>query len=175
MGKNTVQAKQWLEKCYGDFAPSEITIKRWSADFKRGRRDTDDAERSGCSNEAVTPENIKKIRKIILNDRKVKLCELTDMVKISKERVGFILHEHLSIRKLCSEWVSRLLTVDQKQQRVDDSEQCLAMFKRNKPEFLRRYVTMDETWIHYFTPESKRSSSEWTATGEPRPKRPKAQ
>ena len=60
-------------------------------------------------------------------------------------------------------------------QRVDDSEQCLAMFKRNKPEFLRRYVTMDETWIHHFTPESKRSSSEWTATGEPRPKRPKAQ
>lgn len=34
---------------------------------------------------------------------------------------------------------------------------------------------MDETWIHHFTPESKRSPSEWTATGEPRPKRPKAQ
>ena len=34
---------------------------------------------------------------------------------------------------------------------------------------------MDETWIHHFTPESKRSSSEWTAAGEPRPKRPKAQ
>ena len=34
---------------------------------------------------------------------------------------------------------------------------------------------MDETWIHHFTPESKRSSSEWTATGELRPKRPKAQ
>ncbi|GJQ76651.1 hypothetical protein Trydic_g15510 [Trypoxylus dichotomus] len=34
---------------------------------------------------------------------------------------------------------------------------------------------MDETWMHHFTPDSKRSSSEWTATGEPRPKRPKAQ
>jgi len=34
---------------------------------------------------------------------------------------------------------------------------------------------MDETWIHHFTPESKRSSSEWTAPGEPLPKRPKAQ
>lgn len=175
MGKNTVQAKQWLEKCYGDSAPSETTIKRWFADFKRGRRDTDDAERSGRPNEAVTPENIKKIHKIVLNDRKVKLRELADIVKISKERVGFILHEHLTMRKLCSKWVPRLLTVDQKQERVDDSEQCLAMFKRNKPEFLRRYVTMDETWIHHFTPESKRSSSEWTATGEPRPKRPKAQ
>ena len=34
---------------------------------------------------------------------------------------------------------------------------------------------MDEPWIHHFTPESKRSSSEWTAAGELRPKRPKAQ
>ena len=34
---------------------------------------------------------------------------------------------------------------------------------------------MDETWIHHFTSESKGSSSEWTAAGEPRPKRSKAQ
>ena len=43
-----------------DSASSETTIKRWFADFKRGRRDTDDAERSGRPNEAVTPENMKK-------------------------------------------------------------------------------------------------------------------
>ncbi|KAF7272807.1 hypothetical protein GWI33_014439 [Rhynchophorus ferrugineus] len=35
-----------------------------------------------------------------------------------------------------------MLTFDQKQRRVDDSEQCLRMIKRNKPEFLHRYVTM---------------------------------
>ena len=40
---------------------------------------------------------------------------------------------------------------------------------------MRRYVTMDKTWIHHFTPESKRSSSEWIAAGEPRPEHPKAQ
>ena len=131
MGKNTVQAKQWLEKCYGDSSPSE-TIKRWFADFKRGRRDTDDAERIGHPNEAVTPESIKKIHKIVLNDRKVKLHELADIVKISKERGGFILHEHLTMRKLCSKWVPHLLTfVNQKQERVDDSEQCLNVTNRN--------------------------------------------
>jgi len=93
-GKNTVQAKEWLEKCNGDSASSEITIKRWLADFKRGRRDTDDAERNRRPNEVVTPENIKKIHKNVLNDRKVKLRELADMVKIPKERVGFILHDY---------------------------------------------------------------------------------
>ncbi|KAM8701714.1 hypothetical protein ACLKA7_005457 [Drosophila subpalustris] len=45
----------------------------------------------------------------------------------------------------------------------------------NKSEFLRRYITMDETWIHHFTPESNRQSAEWHAAGESRPKRPKTQ
>ena len=36
-------------------------------------------------------------------------------------------------------------------------------------------MTMDETWIHCYTPESKGSSAELTAAGESRPKRPKAQ
>ncbi|KAM8719395.1 hypothetical protein ACLKA7_012018 [Drosophila subpalustris] len=49
------------------------------------------------------------------------------------------------------------------------------MFTRNKSEFLRRYITMDETWIHHFTPESNRQSAEWHAAGESRPKRPKTQ
>jgi hypothetical protein len=40
--------------------------------------------------------------------------------------------------------VPRLLTIDQKQQRVDDLEQCLAIFNRNKDEFYRRYITIDQ-------------------------------
>ena len=38
-----------------------------------------------------------------------------------------------------------------------------------------RYVTMDETWIHHYTPESNRQSAEWTAKGQNRPKRSKTQ
>ena len=69
----------------------------------------------------------------------------------------------------------RLLTPDQKQQRVEDSERCLELFKRGKKNFLRQYVTMDEIWIHHYTPEIKRLSAEWTAADESRPKRPKTQ
>ena len=34
---------------------------------------------------------------------------------------------------------------------------------------------MDETWIHHFTPESNRQSTEWTAAGKSRLKQPKMQ
>jgi hypothetical protein len=56
------------------------------------------------------------------NDHKVKLIEISETLKISKERVGHIVHEYLDMRKLCAKWVPRVLTIDQKQQRIIDSE-----------------------------------------------------
>ncbi|KAF7266988.1 hypothetical protein GWI33_019732 [Rhynchophorus ferrugineus] len=54
---------------------------------------------------------------------------------ISTEHVHHIIDEYLGMRKLYAKWVPRELTVDQKQRRVDDWEQCLKMIKRNIPEF----------------------------------------
>ena len=100
---------------------------------------------------------------------------MADTLKISKGSVFTILHESLGMRKLFSKWVPCLPTLDQKQHRVKDSERCFELFKRGKKDFLHRYMTMDETWIHHYTPETKRSSAEWTAAGESRPKRTKTQ
>jgi hypothetical protein len=45
------------------------------------------------------------------------------------------------------------------------SEQCLELFNKNKTDFVRRFITMVETWIHHYTPESKQQSKQWTETG----------
>ncbi|XP_040576711.1 uncharacterized protein [Lepeophtheirus salmonis] len=107
-----------------------------------------------------------------LNDRILKWNEIGDILKISTDRV-YMIHEYLGMRKLCVQWVPRELTLKQKQRLVDDSEQCLKMIERNKSEFLRLYVTMNETWLHHFTPKSNGESSKWTAHDEPAPKRGK--
>lgn len=168
MGKNTVQTKKWLDKCYPDAAPSRQMVERWIAEFKRGRTNTDDAERSGRPNSVVVPGTIEKVRKLVQADRKLKLREIAQLLKIAQGSVFTILHEHLSMQKLCSKWVPRFLTADQKQQRFDDSEQCLALFERDQIDFFHRYVTMDETWIHHYNTnesaadkqQSKRSKSQ---------------
>ena len=139
------------------------------------RTDTNDAEHTGGPNEAVTLENIKQVLKIVMDDRKLKVREIAKMVNILTGSASTILNEKLDVKKVFSKWVPRLLIMEQKQQRVDDSESCLSLFTRNKQDFLRRYVTMDETWIHHFTSESKRQSAEWRAAGESRPKSPKTQ
>ena len=40
---------------------------------------------------------------------------------------------------------------------------------------MRQFVTMDETWIHHYTPESHEGSKQWVKPGESAPKRPKTQ
>ena len=106
MGKNTVEAKHRLEKRYGDSAPGKSTIIYWYAEFKRGRTNTDDAERSGRPKSAFVPENIRKVHKIVSKDRRVKLREIADTLKISEGSVFTILHENLNMRKLLSKWVA---------------------------------------------------------------------
>ena len=79
---------------------------------------------------------------MLFANRKLKLREIADTWKISEGSVFTILHEHLSMRKLWSKWVPLLLTVDWKQQRVDDSERYLELFQHNKKDFFMRYVTV---------------------------------
>ena len=114
MGKNTVEKKQWLDKRYGDSAPGNSTIIDWYAEFKRGRTNTDDAERSGRPKSVIVPENITKVHKIVFGDRKLKLREIADTLKISESSVFTILQESLGMGKLFSKWVPRLHTPDQK-------------------------------------------------------------
>jgi len=47
IGKNRVEAKAWLDKHYPHSSPGKSTVKDWYNEFKRGRVDTKDAERSG--------------------------------------------------------------------------------------------------------------------------------
>ena len=91
--KNTLEAKQWLHKRHGESAPGKSIIIEWYDEFKRARTNIDDAERSGRPKSAVVLENITKVHKIVLGDRKLKLREIPDTLKISEGSVFTILHD----------------------------------------------------------------------------------
>jgi histone-lysine N-methyltransferase SETMAR len=73
--------------------------------------------------------------------------------------------------KLSARWVLRLLTADQKHTCTKISELCLERFNKNKIDFVRRFINMDEAWIHHYTPESKQQSKQWTEAGCSAPKK----
>jgi hypothetical protein len=60
---------------------------------------------------------------MVLDDRRMKVREIAENIGISKECVGYILHEELDMKKLCARWVPHLLTADQKRTCMKISEQ----------------------------------------------------
>lgn len=72
------------------FAPLKATVDRWLADFKCNRINTDDPESSSQPIDAVTPENVRKLYKIIWANRKVKLNEPVDALEISKTGIAML-------------------------------------------------------------------------------------
>ena len=68
---------------------------------------------------------------MVLDDRLMKVRKIAETICISKEHVGYILHEELDMIKLCTRWVLRLITADQKRTRIKISEQCLEHFNKN--------------------------------------------
>ncbi|KAG5333595.1 SETMR methyltransferase, partial [Acromyrmex heyeri] len=149
-----------LDNVHSTSAPEFATVYNWVNEFKRGRTSICDAPRSGCPIEAATPEIMDKVHDIVLTDRRVKVSELVEATGISHGTVISILHEQLGMKNLSARWMPRLLTVDHKRHRVTISKQCLEMFQCNPNKFLRRLITVDETWIHYFTPETKEQSKQ---------------
>ena len=67
---------------------------------------------------------------------------------------------------MSARWVPHLLLEENKRYHVVDSEAILAFFRRNTDEFLRRYIIVDETWIHHYTPETKEQSKKCVFEGE---------
>lgn len=160
-----------LKNVLGECALSYATVKNWVAEFKRGRICVQDEARPGRPKSVTTPEMVVKVHDMVLSDRRLKLSEIADTTGISKERIHHILSEELNMKKLSARWVPRMLTHDQKRIRVQNSKECLERFQSNKADFLRRYVTTDETWVHHYTPESKIQSKQWTQSGFPAPKK----
>ena len=152
-------------KVYDDCSPTIRTVERWVAEFKRGRTSLEDDPREGRSKSASTPETIAKIQDMVLEDRRLTERDLVEALHISLGSVSHILIEILGFRKLCAQWVPHSLTMEQKHIRMRLSQQHLERFKKGKVDFVRRFITMDETWVYHHDPESKQEAKEWCEPG----------
>jgi len=138
---------------------------QWFSRFKASRTSIDD-EHSGRPVSSSTPEMIERVRQIIREDRRRTIDEVSMLMGLSWNK---ILTEDLKMRRVASKFVPRLVSVDQKQQRLDV---CLDLKENaaNEPSFLSNVITGYETWVYAYDPETKTQSSKWKSPGSPRPK-----
>lgn len=170
-GLSTKEIHKDMIKTLGESAVSYSLVKKWVAEFKRGRDSINDDDIPGRPISVRNAETIAKVHDLIMADRRLSIRFIASEVGVSHTTVLAILKEDLAMRKLSARWVPKLLTVDQKRIRLNMSRDNLARFNADPEDFLYRFVTMDETWCHHFTPETKMMSKQWKHMGSPPPKK----
>ena len=85
-----------------------------------------------------------------MEDRRMKMHDIAEIVGISVDRMHNILHKELKMKKYT---MDRLLTIDQTRIRKDISQQYLSILERNPQDFWHQFVTIDE--VNPYTSESK--------------------
>ena len=62
-----------------------------------------------------------------------------------------------------------------RQQRVESSQELLEVYNANPEDFHTRLVTGDETWLHHWDPDTKKEFMQWKHPGSPPPKKLRTQ
>jgi len=117
---------------------------------------------------SITPENISVVRDLTEGDRQLTVVEICQELgtRISYGSVQSIIKHMLLFQKILAQWIPRLLSDQQKTARVQISETLLVRYEEEGDAFIHCIVTCDETWVHHYTPETKRASKEWRGKGE---------
>jgi len=118
-------------------------------EFKRADFSTYDAPHPGRQKSVNTPEIIEQIHELTLDDRRISAKSITEQPGVSRERVGYIIHEDLDMRKLSAKWVPKCLNADQKRERCQSSGQFFSFFfRRDRNDFLSgAIVDHGQTWL----------------------------
>ena len=161
---NATQIIQELKEVYGESSPSQRTVYEWLAHFKNGRTNVMDEKSSGRPQEI--PDSKKEaLTKIIKNDKRITTRNLTNILNVSKGTLHTFLRQ-LGVRRLCSRFVPKFLTAEMMQRRFDCCNENISIFDEEGERMLSNIVTMDETPLSLYNPESRRESTEWKFPGE---------
>lgn len=90
---------------YGDQVPTNSTVKKWAAEFKRGQQSIYLSNSRPV--DLTTPEHCAAVQRLRMAYRRLKVQQIADTLSISYSSVDTILHEKLGLSKVCARWVPR--------------------------------------------------------------------
>jgi len=108
---------------------------------------------------------------VIHGNRHLTAQEVADEVGINIGSCHQIFTKKLQLHRISAKFVLRLLTNDQKENRVEISQELLANGNGNEKNFLKNVITGDEMWVSGYDVETKMQSLQWMGKGSPQPKK----
>jgi len=170
-GMKLIEIHQQLSETCSDGVMSVKNVRSWVRQFKEGRTSCENKLKEPRPNTSRSEDMIERVEQMVMEDRCLNVKQIAANAGISVGSVDTILHDDLKMRKVSARWVPRMLTDENKASRV---AMCQAMLSRDRgmnSAFFASVVTMDETWMPMFSPETKQQSAQWKHTDSPPPKK----
>ena len=93
--------------------------------FLNGVSSVRDSHRPGQAHRVVTPEAIAAVEAIVKENRRVTVYEIAARLDMSHGSAHHIVHDVLQFHKVSARWVTRQLTAELKERRVDVCQEIL--------------------------------------------------
>jgi len=173
IGKTFTETFQMLQQAYGEDCWSRTQCYEWYHRFKSGRTSIEDDLKSGGPSSSTGDDHIEEVGSVIRENRLLTICEVSEEVGICKSSCHTILTDKLKMLRVSTKFLPRLLTEEQKPNRITVSQELLDHLNTDE-NFLKNVITGDETWVYGYDVETKVQSSQWVGKSSPRPKSQRA-
>lgn len=103
-------------------------------------------------------------------DKCTTIRQIASACDMSKTTAHRLIKKDLRLQKLAPKYIPKVLTQAQKDFRVKLSTENLDKLSAD-PGLLARLIATDESWIFTYDPRTKFADMQWTAPGDPRPRK----
>jgi hypothetical protein len=114
-------------------------------------------------------DHVERVSAVICGNRRLPTQEVADEVGIAIGSCHQIFIFFLPMRRVSAKFVLHLLTEDQKENRVEISQELLANANGNE-HFLKNIIMGDEKCVYVYDDETKMQSLQYMGKWSPRPK-----
>ncbi|XP_068250275.1 protein GVQW3-like [Palaemon carinicauda] len=119
-------------------------IKEWYNRFKQAQTSVESKPQSGRPSTSRNEEFVENVPRIVENDHRITINEITEVVGISTGSVHTILTEDLAMRQVSAKFVPKLLVEHQKQLRLEIAQDMLD-YANSDSDFMKTIIIGDET------------------------------
>ncbi|XP_025153781.1 putative uncharacterized protein FLJ37770 [Harpegnathos saltator] len=100
-----------LKKLFGDDITSQSRVYEWYKLFQEGREDIEDDARSGRPSASTSDENVKKVKEIVLANRRITIREVAEEIGISYGSCEAIFTNVSNIKRFIQQFLAKRNTV----------------------------------------------------------------
>jgi len=107
-----------IQQAFGDQSLSRAQVFQWHARFKSGRTSVEDDKHTWRTTSCKTPVTLTRIQELIRQDRRRTIHDIGEEEGFGYGTCQRVLTEELGMHRVAANFVPKILTADQKKQRV---------------------------------------------------------